>query len=140
MKIPIANAIFENNFGSKNFIYSKKNILNKFENLKFLKVDKKRFPIVTLIQKFSSSNSGPIILNASNEVLVNKFIDITNVLWIKELDFRKEELERTEELDERSSQDNGIISLYNYIFKESLQVSKNKIAFLENLLSHLKIQ
>ena len=25
--------------------------------------------------KFSSSNSGPIILNASNEVLVNKFID-----------------------------------------------------------------
>ena len=75
MKIPIANAIFENNFGSKNFIYSKKDILNKFENLKFLKVDKKRFPIVTLIQKFSSSNSGPIILNASNEVLVNKFID-----------------------------------------------------------------
>ena len=68
--------------------------------------------------------------------LVNKFIDITNVLWIKELDFRKEELEKTEELDERSSQDNGIISLYNYIFKESLQVSKNKIAFLENLLSH----
>ena len=75
MKIPIANAIFENNFGSKNFIYSKKDILDKFENLKFSKVDKKRFPIVTLVKKFSSSNSGPIILNASNEVLVNKFID-----------------------------------------------------------------
>jgi len=27
------------------------------------------------LRKFSSSNSGPIILNASNEVLVNKFID-----------------------------------------------------------------
>ena len=40
-----------------------------------MKVDKKRFPIVTLLRKFSSSNSGPIILNASNEVLVNKFID-----------------------------------------------------------------
>ena len=75
MKIPIANAIFENNFDSKNFIHSKKDILDKFDGLKFLKVDKKRFPIVTLIQKFSSSNSGPIILNASNEVLVNKFID-----------------------------------------------------------------
>ncbi len=75
MKIPIANAIFENNFDSKNFIYSKKDILKKFESLKFLKVDKKRFPIVTLLRKFSSTNSGPIILNASNEVLVNKFID-----------------------------------------------------------------
>ncbi len=75
MKIPIANAIFENKFDSENFIYPKKNILNKFGNLKFLKVDKKRFPIVTLLSKFSSSSSGPIILNASNEVLVNKFID-----------------------------------------------------------------
>ena len=75
MKIPIANAIFENKFDSENFIYPKKDILNKFGNLKFLKVDKKRFPIVTLLSKFSSSSSGPIILNASNEVLVNKFID-----------------------------------------------------------------
>ena len=75
MKIPITNAIFENDFDSKNFIYSRKDLLKKFEKLKFLKVDKKRFPIVTIIQKFSSSNSGPIILNACNEVLVNKFID-----------------------------------------------------------------
>ena len=75
MKIPITNAIFENDFDNKNFIYSKKGLLKKFENLKFLKVDKKRFPIVTIIQKFSSNNSGPIILNACNEVLVNKFID-----------------------------------------------------------------
>ena len=75
MTIPIANAIFEDKFDSKNFIYPKTDILKKFENLKFLKVDKKRFPIVTLLRKFSSSNSGPIILNASNEVLVNKFID-----------------------------------------------------------------
>ena len=75
MKIPISNAIFENNFDNKNFIYPKKDILKKFENLQFIKVDKKRFPIVTLLGKFSSSNSGPIILNASNEVLVNKFID-----------------------------------------------------------------
>ena len=75
MKIPILNAIFENNFDNKNFIYPKKDILKKFENLKFIKVDKKRFPIVTLLKKFSNNNSGPIILNASNETLVSKFIE-----------------------------------------------------------------
>ena len=75
MKIPILNAIFENNFDNKNFISPKKDILKKFENLKFIKVDKKRFPIVTLIEKFSNKDSAPIILNACNEVLVSKFID-----------------------------------------------------------------
>ena len=74
MTIPIANAIFEDKFDSKNFIYPKTDILKKFENLKFLKVDKK-ISNCYIIKKFSSSNSGPIILNASNEVLVNKFID-----------------------------------------------------------------
>ena len=34
----------------------------------------KKFPIVTLLTKNISNNSGPIILNASNEVLVNKFL------------------------------------------------------------------
>tara|TARA_Y100001970_G_scaffold141423_1_gene174075 strand:+ start:699 stop:1874 length:1176 start_codon:yes stop_codon:yes gene_type:complete len=75
MKIPILNAIFENNFDNKNFIIPKKDILKKFENLRFIKVDKKRFPIVTLLKKFSNNNSGPIILNASNEILVSKFIE-----------------------------------------------------------------
>ncbi len=75
MRIPISNAIFEDNFNEKNFIYSNKNILKNFENLKFIEVDKKKFPIVTLLKKYSINNSGPIILNASNEVLVSKFID-----------------------------------------------------------------
>ena len=59
----------------KKFYLSKKDILKKFENLKFIKVDKKRFPIVTLLKKFSNNNSGPIILNACNETLVTKFIE-----------------------------------------------------------------
>ena len=46
MKIPIANAIFENNFDNKNFIYPKKDILKKFENLKFIKVIKKDFQLL----------------------------------------------------------------------------------------------
>ena len=75
MKIPISNAIFENDFDNINYIHPKKDILKKFENLKFIKVDKKRFPIVTLLKKFSNNNSAPIILNASNETLVTKFIE-----------------------------------------------------------------
>ena len=75
MRIPIANAIYENNFDAAKLIKTKKNTLINFENLKFKKVDKKRFPIVTLLEKFSNKNSGPIILNACNEVLVSKFID-----------------------------------------------------------------
>ena len=75
MRIPIANAIYENNFDLKNILYPKKNIIKRFEGLKFKKLDKKRFPIVTLLSKYSSNYSGPIILNASNEVLVSKFID-----------------------------------------------------------------
>ena len=59
----------------KNLIYPKKDILRKFQNLKFIRVDKKRFPIVTLLKKFSNNNSAPIILNASNETLVSKFIE-----------------------------------------------------------------
>ena len=75
MRIPIANAIYENDFDAGKLIKTKKNILRSFENLKFKTVDKKRFPIVTLIEKFSNKDSAPIILNACNEVLVSKFID-----------------------------------------------------------------
>tara|TARA_B100000959_G_C14977117_1_gene621954 strand:- start:916 stop:2091 length:1176 start_codon:yes stop_codon:yes gene_type:complete len=74
MRIPIANAIYENNLDIRKIIKSKKDILKNFEKLKFKKVDKKRFPIVTLLSKFFNRNSGPIILNASNEVLVDQFI------------------------------------------------------------------
>ena len=42
--------------------------------MKFEPVDKKRFPIVTLLSKKIYNNSGAIILNASNEVLVNEFL------------------------------------------------------------------
>ena len=73
MKIPIANAIYENNFDISQLIKSDKNILNNFDKFRFKKVDKKRFPIVTLLSKFYNNNSGPIILNASNEVLVDQF-------------------------------------------------------------------
>ena len=75
MIIPISNAIYDNDVDLKIFIKEKNDFTTKFKNLKFEKVDKKRFPIVTLLKKSFYNNSAPIILNASNEVLVQKFIN-----------------------------------------------------------------
>ena len=74
MKIPIANAIYENKIDIKILKTKKSDFLKDFDYLKFEKVDKKKFPIVTLLSERIYKNSGAIILNASNEVLVNEFL------------------------------------------------------------------
>ena len=72
MKIPISNILYKNN---NKFVNSRKiesKILNK---MNFFEVDKKKFPSVKLIDK--CLNFGPscsIIINASNEVLVELFL------------------------------------------------------------------
>ncbi len=72
MKIPISNILNKKN---NKFINSKRiesRILNK---INFLEVDKKKFPSVKLIDKcINSGSSSPIIINASNEVLVDLFL------------------------------------------------------------------
>tara|TARA_Y100000758_G_scaffold57740_1_gene36866 strand:- start:70 stop:447 length:378 start_codon:yes stop_codon:yes gene_type:complete len=72
MKIPISNMLYNNN---NKFIDSKKiesKILNK---MNFLEVDKKKYPSVKLIDKcLNLGTSCPIIINASNEVLVDLFL------------------------------------------------------------------
>ena len=74
MKIPIANALYENKIIINNLLKKNNNLLKKIDYLKFEKVDKKKFPIVTLLKKNIYNKSGPIILNASNEVLVDYFL------------------------------------------------------------------
>ena len=74
MKIPISNAIYDNKVDIENIIKKSNNFLNKLKNIEFQKVDKKRFPIVTFINNKFLTKSAPIILNASNEVLVDSFI------------------------------------------------------------------
>ena len=72
MKIPISNTIYQknNSFSNKSKIDSK--ILNK---LSFEKVNLKKFPSIKLIRKcFKMGYSTPIIINASNEVLVSMFL------------------------------------------------------------------
>ena len=74
MRIPISNAIYDNKVDIEHIIKNSNNFLDKLKNIEFQKVDKKRFPIVTFINNKFLSKSAPIILNASNEVLVDSFI------------------------------------------------------------------
>ena len=75
MIIPIANAIFENNFKIDDFYKLKKSkVKNNIENLEFRKVCFKLFPTVNFIKEMNRYPSAPIIVNASNEVLVDQFL------------------------------------------------------------------
>ena len=72
MLIPLANGIFDRNFNIEKFynLNKRKNI----KNLKFRIVDKKIFPIFKIKNKLNEYPSSPIIINASNEVLVDHFL------------------------------------------------------------------
>ena len=71
MKIPLANAIFDGKLDIENFYKRKPSI---FENLIFKKVNSKIFPAIKLKKKMNLYPSTPIIINASNEVLVDQFL------------------------------------------------------------------
>jgi 1-deoxy-D-xylulose-5-phosphate reductoisomerase len=73
MKIPISNTLY----GRKNRLQNIKNVDSKvLNNLSFQSVNAKKFPSVHLIKKcFSLGTSTPTIINASNEVLVNLFLN-----------------------------------------------------------------
>ena len=72
MKIPISNTIYKN----KNSFSNQSKIDTKIlTNLSFEKVNIKKFPSIKLIKKcLNSGYSTPIIINASNEVLVGLFL------------------------------------------------------------------
>ena len=76
MLIPLANAIFDNKINVDDFLKpklnSKKSIF--FQSLNFIKVDKKRFPIIGLKPRLNEHYSSPIIINAVNEILVDQYI------------------------------------------------------------------
>ena len=75
MKIPIANAMFDKNFLYEKFFKKKLNIKNfSNQNLEFIPVDKNKFSTLRLISVINSSKSGPIIINAANEIFVDEFL------------------------------------------------------------------
>ena len=72
MIIPLANAIFEESLNIDLFHKKKK---SSIESLKFKKVDKKIFPIIKIKKRLNEYPSTPIIINASNEILVDQFLN-----------------------------------------------------------------
>ena len=73
MIIPLANAIFDENFNIE-FFYNKKRRAS-IESLRFKRVDKKIFPIIKIKKRLNEFPSTPIIINASNEILVDQFLN-----------------------------------------------------------------
>ena len=72
MIIPLANAIFENKLEIKNFY--KGNTKKIIKNLSFQVVNSITFPIIKIINRINKYPSSPIIINASNEILVDHFL------------------------------------------------------------------
>ena len=73
MIIPIANAIFDGDLSIKNFLNSKNKFLKS--TLNFKKVDKKKFPLIKLKNLANKHPSTPIIINAANEIAVDRFLN-----------------------------------------------------------------
>ena len=76
MLIPLANAIFGKDVDINELLKPKSNSRNSvfFNALNFLKVDKKRFPIIKLKHRINEHISTPIIINAANEILVDQYL------------------------------------------------------------------
>ena len=75
MIIPLANAIFEKKLNIRLLSRKNKNYLNSdINNLTFKKVDQKIFQLLHLKNRITEYPSTPIIINASNEVLVDLFL------------------------------------------------------------------
>ena len=74
MIIPLANAIFEGNLNIKEFYSDKKNKKEIIGHLIFDKVNSKTFPIIKLKNRANEYPSTSIIINASNEILVDHFL------------------------------------------------------------------
>ena len=75
MVIPLANAIFDDKIEIKDFLKIKnKKQVSIAKNLTFRKVDSKIFPIIKIKDKINEFYSSSIIINATNEILVDQFL------------------------------------------------------------------
>ena len=75
MIIPLANAIFDNDIDIKKFYDNKKKPKMSIQSLTFSKPNKKIFPIIKLKNRSNEHPSTSIIINASNEILVDHFLN-----------------------------------------------------------------
>ena len=76
MTIPLANAIYDSALEIDYFYKSKsRKIKKRFENLIFKDTSEVNFPIIRLKKRLNEHPSTPIIINASNEILVDQFLN-----------------------------------------------------------------
>ena len=75
MIIPIANAIFDEEIDIGDFYKPKIKIKNDIENIIFRRVDAKIFPIIKLKDRVNEYPSTSIIINSTNEALVDQFLN-----------------------------------------------------------------
>ena len=73
MIIPLANAIFEDNLDIEDF-YKLNNNHKTLQDLTFRNVNKRIFPIIKLKDRVNELPSTSIIINSSNEILVDQFL------------------------------------------------------------------
>ena len=76
MIIPIANAIFEKNFYLNEILKIKKKYKNyiPIKDLTFKNVNARIFPIIKIKKRLNEHPSTPLIINSSNEILVDQFL------------------------------------------------------------------
>ena len=105
MIVPIANAIFDKNFEIDKFHKSKIGV----NNLTFKEPDKNNFPIIKVLNKVNEHHSSAIIVNASNEILVDyflrkkvPFLGIPHVIQqiLKDRNYKKYAIKRTTNIDQ----------------------------------------
>ena len=75
MIVPIANAIFDGEIDIEDYYKPKTNGKNDIENIYFSRVNKKIFPIIKLKDRMNEYPSTSIIINSTNEVLVDQFLN-----------------------------------------------------------------
>ena len=76
MIIPIANAIFDKDLNLNEILKAKKQYKNSIpiKNLTFKNVNVKTFPIIKIKKRLNEYPSTPLIINSSNEILVDQFL------------------------------------------------------------------
>ena len=127
MEIPIFNSLYKNEIKS----YKSKNLNFKIlNNLTLKKIDKKRFPVVTLIDKMDHENSlFETIIISANDTLVNLFLqkkitfsDITKIL----LNFLSvKEFQKYKKIEPKNIKE--ILKLNEYV---RLKISSNVYKYL----------
>ena len=125
MIIPIANAIFEKDLNID--IFHKTRMKKKFENnLIFNDVNHKIFPTIRLKKIVNEHPSTPIIVNASNEILVEEFLtkkiafyDIFKFIMsvLKDKNYKKYAIRRPKNI-------NQILTINNWARKTTLSKIK----------------